>query len=176
VAKKCSHEDSRLTCIDCSTPICSNCMVQCPVGFRCKSCGTAGSPQKKSTAVGGVKLFGLSALVGAGGGWGMSFFSIPFINCILYFFVGLIAGRWLAQFIDYQLRDRSGRIIVLGTLLGMCFSPLAAVPFTALGVLTIAFTTSPQTIFSGFAGIVGMLFTPTIFLVGILRSTVWGGY
>jgi hypothetical protein len=105
----------------------------------------------------------------------MTFFSIPFLNCFLYYFVGLIAGRWLAKFIDYQLRDRAGRFIVLGTLLGMCLSPLAAVPLTVFYLLSTAFTTSPEAIFPGIMSILSMLFTPTVFIVGILRSTVWGG-
>jgi hypothetical protein len=176
LAKKCSHEDSRLTCIECSAPICSSCMVVCPVGFKCKSCGTTtGSPIKKSSSVGRGKLFGLSTLVGAGGGWAMTFFSIPFLNCFLYFFVGLIAGQWLAKFIDYQLRDRAGKIIVLGTLLGMCLSPLVAMPPTMLLLLSTAFTTNPAAILPGFVSILSMLFTPTIFIVGILKPTVWGG-
>jgi len=99
----------------------------------------------------------------------MSVISIPLLNCILYFFVGLIAGRWLAKFIDYQLRDRAVKIVVLGTLFGMCFSPLAAVPPTAFYLLTTAFTTSPQAIFPGLMTILGMLFTPATFIAGILR-------
>ena len=147
-------------------------MVECPVGFKCSSCGgTAGSQPKKSIAGGGVKLFGLSALVGAGGGWAMSIFAVPFLNCILYFFVGLIAGRWLAKFIDYQLRDRAGKTIVLGILFGMCFSPLAALPPTAFGIMSMAFTSSPESIFPGIWAILGMLFTPICFLAGILRPT-----
>jgi len=104
----------------------------------------------------------------------MTFFSIPLLNCILYFFVGLVAGRWLAKFIDYQLRDSAGKIIVFGTLLGMCLSPLIAMPPTIVFLLTTAFTTNPAAILPGFVNIVSMLFTPTIFVVGILRPTVWG--
>jgi hypothetical protein len=174
LAKKCSHEDTRLTCIDCSAPICGNCMVECPVGNRCKSCGTDATPVKKSTALGGVKLFGASLVVGAGGGWAMQYFSIPFLNCFLYFFVGLIAGRWLAKHIDYQMRDRAGKVIVFGTLLGMCFTPLSAIPPTAFGLLTIAFTTSPELIMKALLAVIGMLFTPAVFIAGILRPTVGG--
>jgi hypothetical protein len=173
MAKTCSHEDTRLTCIDCNAPICSNCMVQCPVGFRCKSCGTAESSVKRSGAVGGaVKLFGLSVVVGAGTGWAMNYFSVPIFNCVLYFFVGLISGRWLAKFIDYQLRDRSGKIVVLGTLLGMCFTPLANIPPAALYLLTMAFTSSPQSIFPAIWAILGMLFSPICFFAGLVRSTM----
>jgi hypothetical protein len=174
LAKKCSHEDSRLTCIECGKPICGNCMVQCPVGFRCGSCGTGGDQPKKSTTVGAAKLFGLCALVGAGGGWAMSIFVIPYLSCILFFFVGLIAGRWLAKFIDYQLRDRAGTVIVFGILFGMCFSPLSGVPAMAIGIMTMAFTSSPESIFPGIMAILGMLFTPICFVVGILRPTIWG--
>lgn len=172
MAKKCSHEDSRLTCIDCSQPICGNCMVQCPVGFRCSSCGKGDSAVKKTSAGGIVKLFGLSTLIGAGGGWAMQYFSIPFLSCILYFFVGLTAGRWLAQFIDYKMRDRAGKVIVLGTIFGMCFSPLAGLPPTALTLLTMAFTTAPDTILPSLWAILTMLFIPAVFIAGILRSTV----
>ena len=176
MTKKCSHEDSRLTCIDCSKPICGNCMVTCPVGFRCSSCGMSGSPVKSSSStVGIVNLFGLSALIGAGSGWAMSFFSIPFVNPILYYFVGMTAGRWLANFIEYQMRDRAGRVIVLGTLFGMCFSPLAALPPMAFGMMTMAFTSNPDAILPGIWTILGVMFTPAAFVAGILRSTVGGG-
>src|ERR1700735_1884951 len=30
--------DSLLKCIDCSTQICPKCLVQCPVGNRCRQC------------------------------------------------------------------------------------------------------------------------------------------
>ena len=173
LAKKCSHEDTRLSCIDCSAPICSNCMVQCPVGNRCSSCGKgSGAQTTKSSVNGGVKLFALSVLLGAGGGWAMNIFSIPLLNPILYFFVGLFAGQWIAKFIEYQWRDRAGKVIVYGTLLGMCFTPLVAIPPMLVNLLLMAFTSSPGMIFPAMQVVIGSIFTPAGFIAGIMRSTV----
>lgn len=35
---KCDHSDTRLSCTDCSQPVCPKCMVQCAVGQRCPQC------------------------------------------------------------------------------------------------------------------------------------------
>lgn len=35
---KCDHSDTRLSCVDCSQPVCPGCMVQCAVGQRCPKC------------------------------------------------------------------------------------------------------------------------------------------
>lgn len=44
----CDHSDTRLKCNDCEQPVCPKCMVQCPVGVRCKTC----SPAAKTSSSG----------------------------------------------------------------------------------------------------------------------------
>ncbi len=175
MAAKCSHEESRLTCIDCNNPICSNCLVQCPVGFRCPSC--VGATKNPVTAVAPLliaRTLAICAAIGFGGGWLMMFINIPFISCIICYFLGLFTGRWLATIIDYKIGSNIGKIIVFGLLIGMFLSPLGALPLLMLETLKDAVTGQGSTIFGALSCIAGSLFSPICFVVGILRPTVWG--
>ena len=85
VAGKCDHADTRLACIECSSPICSNCLVECAVGFRCKSCvapvKSAATPPSGPMLV--ARTLGLFVAVGFAAGWIMPMIRVPFFSCVI---------------------------------------------------------------------------------------------
>lgn len=174
MAKKCSHEDARIKCADCEAPICSNCMVECPVGYRCKKCVQPKGQNQlaQATWVIVLKAFAASALIGCTTGWLMHFINIPYINCLIFFFLGIYSGRWLLKHLDRRLGSRTGSVIVFGVLFGMALSPLALLPVIIISVLT---GNSPS-IFDSLLTVLSILFDPVCFFAGILRPTIWGQY
>ena len=180
MATKCSHEDSRLTCIDCSSPICGQCLVQCPVGFRCKACvggGSSASGKRKGPATAPwlvARTLLMFTGIGCGAGWLMPFIRVPYLSCIICYFLGLFTGRWAARFIDNKLGDNVTKVIVFGILIGFCFSPYAALPLIMFETVRASAMAQELNIFQGLTAIVGGLFSPVLFVVGILKATVWG--
>lgn len=178
MAKKCDHEDTRLKCTECDAPICSACLVQCPVGFRCKKCV---QPQKQDIKdapwMARVKCFAASAFVGLVAGWMIPHMGIPYISCFICFFMGIYSGRWLVKFVDHHhLGSKTAPTIVYGVLLGMCFSPLILIPPMILTLLGFPFMGSGVTVSQSLLGVLSVLFDPVCFFAGILRPTVWGEF
>ncbi len=175
MATKCSHEDSRLTCIECSSPICAQCLVQCPVGFRCKSCvGSVKNPLTSVTPLLVVKTLSLCIAIGCGAGWLIPFIAVPFFSCFIDFFLGLFIGRWLARVIDYKLGKNVAMTIVFGLLIGMAMSPCGLLPMLMVQILAEVFTGHGATLVEALTDAVGLIFGPVCFFAGILRPTIWG--
>jgi hypothetical protein len=112
--------------------------------------------------------------VGMGAGWLMPFIQVPFLSCIICYFLGLFSGRWLAKVIDHKMGNKVGTTIVFGLLIGMSLSPLGMLPFLILDILRAAITGQGATIFEGLNLIANALFCPVCFIAGVLRPTVWG--
>ncbi len=178
MAKPCSHEDSKLKCSQCETPICGQCMVECPVGFRCTTCVSRETTKPKpsdSTWMITAKGFGSSVIVGVAAAWVMALVHIPFIDCLISFFLGIYGGRWLKQFLDHRLGEKTALTVVFGALFGMCFSPLIFTPLIIFHMLGAAIS-GDVPITECLLGLVSILFTPACFFAGILRPTVWGEF
>lgn len=175
MAGKCAHDDSRLSCVDCGNTICSNCMVECPVGFRCKTCVGGSVP----VAGGGVnylhvaRTLAIFAALGFAGGWVLTLVSIPFLTCIIAYFLGLTAGRALSRLIDYRVSGDIGKTITFGLLIGLSLSPYGRLPALALAMIQEAFA-GQGSLFNVLLALVSVIFTPAIFYVGVMRPTVWG--
>lgn len=168
--------DSRITCIDCSATICSKCLVECPVGFRCKSCGKTKNPLTDVSPFLVAKTLGVCTAIGFGAGWLLPLISVPFLCCIIAYFLGLFIGRHLTKVIDYKLGRNIGTTIVFGILIGMSLSPIGFLPFFIFDMLRMAIMEmgSGVTILDALTAIVNSIFTPVCFIVGVLRPTVWG--
>jgi hypothetical protein len=111
--------------------------------------------------------------IGFGAGWLMLFIRVPYIDCIIWFFLGLLIGRGMAKVLDDKLGLNVTKIIVFGLLIGMSLSPLALLPFFMFSALQASFM-GEGTIFGALTAIVSSIFTPGCFILGILRATVWG--
>lgn len=176
MSKICSHDDSRLTCSECDAPICSNCLVQCPVGFRCKTCVGANKKPTQSPALTVAKAFGASFLVGLVAGWLIPFMAIPYVSCFICFFMGIYSGRWLVQHLDRSLGAKVAPTVVFGLLIGMSLGPLHVIPLAIFSLLTGSVFSPGSTIFHGLNDVVSLVFDPVCFFAGVLRPTLWGEF
>jgi len=153
-----NHPDreTMLRCNRCDKPICYQCAVRTPVGYRCKECVRGQQAVYFNAnrfdlliaaAIGGV-------LGGALGGLGyavLGFFG--WISFIAAFFVGPITGGIIAEAIRWSVRRRRARRLNL-VAAGAC------VVGAALG-----------------GGLVAVLFSgallPTLLLIGMAASTIY---
>ncbi len=104
----------------------------------------------------------------------MPFINIPYLSCIICFFMGLVAGRWLAGVLDYRVGHRIGKVVVFGILIGMSLTPIGLLlPISVTDLFQTVFS-QPQSLISALTGLVSMLFSPVCFFIGVLRATVWG--
>lgn len=175
---KCSHDDSRLSCIECGTVICSGCLIQCPVGFRCGTC--TGISVKRTAAASSANALivarGLIACVGMGYGFGVlePYINLPFVGVFLCLGAGLMAGRVAYPLVtDHRIGNGVTVTIVFGLLIGMSFTNIA----TMLSVLSVAlvhaFTSQPELIIKVLYSLACALFNPVAFIVGFWRMTAW---
>lgn len=149
-------------------------MVQCPVGFRCKSCSKVESKLTSVTPVLVAKSLGVCAATGFAFGHIMPWIGVPFFSCVICYFLGFFAGRLLiARVVDYKLGRSIGLTIVFGLLIGMSLTDVGALPMAWLTILQ-ATVFSGKEIFNGLTFIVSSLFCPVAFVLGVLRETVWG--
>lgn len=98
---------------------------------------------------------------------------LPWIGVFICYFAGLFTGRFLTRFIDHKLGRNIGTTIVFGLLLGMSLSPLRYL-LLAWGLCLQQSIGAGADLFGGLGCIVGSLFSPVVFVIGILRPTVWG--
>jgi len=173
VLGKHDHGDSKLTCIDCGDAICSKCLVQCPVGFRCSKCGNVKNPFTSVSPLLIMRALGICIVIGFGFGHVLPIINLPWIGCFICYFVGLFIGRYITRFFDYKMGRNIGTTIVFGLLIGMALTPLRYLPL-AWGVCMQQAFGSGTDVFGGLGCVVSSLFAPAIFIVGILRPTVWG--
>lgn len=112
--------------------------------------------------------------IGFGAGWLMPMIRIPFLSCIICYFLGVVTGRWLAKIIDNKMGSVVTKVIVFGILIGLSLSPYNALPFIMVEILKDSVAGQGSSIFDGLIAIVSILFSPVLFIVGVLRPTVWG--
>lgn len=117
VALTCANHPDRSTmlrCNRCNKPICVECAVLTPVGYRCREC-VRGQQDKFYTATamdrvlaygaafaGGLVL-GLAVLMGA------SFLRFGFLAWLIVFFLGSAAGGGLAELVWMAARRKRSR-------------------------------------------------------------------
>lgn len=176
MAGKCDHADSRLKCSECEAPICSNCMTQCPVGFRCPACigGSAKSASSGPSAWLVTRTLAICVAIGFAGGWIMPFIRVPLLCCFIAFLLGLAAGKWLAGILDRRLAEKTGTIVVFGLLIGLSLSPYAMIVPIAVEMIRAPLTGDVTHIISDLNAFVPLIFSPVCFIVGVLRPSIWG--
>lgn len=98
---------------------------------------------------------------------------LPWIGVFICYFVGIFTGRFLTRFIVHKLGRNIGTTIVFGLLIGMALSPLRFLPL-AWGICVQQSFGQSTDIFGALGCIVSSLFSPVIFVVGVLRPIIWG--
>jgi hypothetical protein len=121
-----------------------------------------------------AKGLGTCVIIGLGFGYAMPFIDLPWIGFIICYLVGLVAGRFLRNVLDHRLGHNTAKTIVFGLLIGMALSPLGKLPFVLFTVLPSLFSAEHASVFGVLSGFVGLIFSPAIFIAGVLRPTVWG--
>jgi hypothetical protein len=94
--------ETGLSCSRCGKPICSQCMVQAPVGIRCKECGRAvRMPTYDVQPTYYARAIAVAAVVAIGGGilWAILnglIGAIPFVPALIGVGMGYAAGELLS--------------------------------------------------------------------------------
>lgn len=151
-------------------------MTQCPVGNRCRACvggKPKGAPEGPSAWL-VARTLALCTAIGFVGGWLMILIQVPFLCCIIAFMIGLMAGKWLAGILDHRLGHKVGTIVVFGLLIGLSLSPYRFLATVIVEMIRAPLMGESTNILSDLNCLVGMIFAPTCFIVGVLRPSIWG--
>ncbi len=137
--------DTNLRCGKCDKPICPRCMVQTPVGARCRECARLYklptyrmSPQYYLRAIGtGI---GMAAATGAAWGFVNRYFPIVFLNWV----IGAGVGYAIAEVISRAVNKKRGipLAVIAGTATGLSYLVAWLVPwglrFNLIDIVAIA--------------------------------------
>jgi hypothetical protein len=177
---QCKHEDSRLTCRDCSKPICSACLVQCPVGFRCPECSGGGKKPSAGKAPNFLivaRSLTTCAVMGYVFGILEPFINIPFVSVFICLAAGMMAGKLAAPIVtDHRIGNATTVTLMFGLLIGMSFTQIAMMLGAVLVGVVQAFTSQPNLIVPMLSAFIGGLFNPMGFIMGFWRMTTWRWY
>lgn len=142
-----SGVQTRLSCSTCGTPVCPQCMVACPVGFKCPDC-----VRQTISHVGQVTLVQRLLLVVPGIGVGViygyvrdyllgvgmfRFFGIPFLGLLLCYLTGTLAGRGIQRLVHYKYGILAMVLVTVGILVGLYASPFEGVLLVFLDLLNV---------------------------------------
>lgn len=115
------HSDTRLSCIECSEPICPQCMIQCAVGNRCPKC--AAVPENPKLKVGPLTYAKVIACaVAVGCALNMLFKCIPCLwgfNLVLIGFCGMGAGKFIHKISGYKPGKRLAAAVGVALIAGI---------------------------------------------------------
>ena len=136
--------DTGLSCSRCAKHICPQCMVQAPVGIRCKECGKAvRMPTYDVKPTYYARAVGVAVVIAIGGGvlWAILniiLFGIPFVPGLIGIGVGYGAGELISLSVNRKrsmgLAWLAGGSVVVAFLISWLASPFG---FSIWGLLFI---------------------------------------
>src|SRR5262249_21430669 len=117
--------DSKLSCVGCSSQVCPKCLVQCPVGNRCKACANkTESHTVKVTAAVLLKTGVSAATVGALFGTLCSHMPMyGYFSWIILYAGGLLVGNLLHKVSGFKLGSRIGSVVAGALIVGAILVP-----------------------------------------------------
>lgn len=124
--------ETALRCSRCETPICPKCLVQTPVGARCKEC--ARIVKSPIYVLKGQQLvFGIVAALGGGLAVGFVWALVlwQFQNGFLAFFLGFGLAWIFTKMLDFATRRKRGPVVVGLALTGIALA--WSIQFLTLG-------------------------------------------
>ena len=126
--------ETALRCSRCDTPICPKCMIQTPVGARCRDCARiARSPVYSLSTAETSKAAGAAVVGGVVMGLIWGFVLLPFSFGFLSIFVGAGLGWAFTRIMEAVTRRKRGPVVVglafLGIGIAWGMQPLFFVPF-----------------------------------------------
>ena len=139
--------ETGLFCSRCEKKVCTQCMVQAPVGIRCRDCGKAMrmpthdiQPAYYSRAI----AVALAVAIGGGILWGIfnGIFMVPFLRSLVALGVGYGAGELISLSVNRKrgtgLAWIAGGSVVMAFMIGLLIHPfsdyLFGLVFIAAGV------------------------------------------
>ncbi|MFQ6030412.1 MAG: hypothetical protein ACE5Q6_23295 [Dehalococcoidia bacterium] len=134
------------SCSRCSKPVCAQCMVQAPVGIRCRECGKAAPmPTYNVSTSYYARAIGVAAGVAIGGGilwviFNLIFGGIPFASSLVGVGIGYAAGELISRSVNRKrgtgLAWIAGGSVVVAFLIAWQLSPFF---FSLWGLLLLIF-------------------------------------
>lgn len=116
--------DSRLACSDCGSTVCPKCMVECPVGNRCKKCAAkTESHILKVTPVIALKTFLVAAIAGYLFTCFGAFGGFSFYSWIIVYFVGTLVGNLIHRISGYKMGAVIVSVVISGIAVGAIANP-----------------------------------------------------
>ncbi len=116
--------DSRLTCNDCEGPVCPKCMVECPVGYRCKKCaGKITSHVLQVTPAIIARTIVVAGITGYVAPY-LAQYSGGFYGFIIIYFVAVLAGNLLHKVSGYKMGTAIVSTVMIGAIAGMLANPV----------------------------------------------------
>ena len=97
--------ETRLYCSQCSRHVCTQCMVQAPVGIRCREHGKAvRMPTFDVTPTYYARAISVGVAIAIGGGllWSLLIIIIPFLSSIGAIAVGYAAGELISRSVNLK--------------------------------------------------------------------------
>ena len=126
--------ETGLSCSRCEKNVCTQCMVQAPVGIRCRDCGKAVRmptydvrPAYYSRAI----IVALAVAIGGGILWGIfnGIFIIPFLRSLVALGVGYGAGELISLSVNRKrgtgLAWLAGGSVVIAFMIGLVIYPFS---------------------------------------------------
>ncbi len=145
------NTETVLRCGRCGKPICTRCIVQTPVGARCRECaGVRQLPLYQLESADYLRSLGVMLGLGLAGGlaWSQAGF--------FAFFVALILGYFAGAGIDWAVRGRRGPVPVVMAGATVVLAYLSS-PFAGLLLASLSGRMFPPGLL---AGLVGAWFNP----------------
>ncbi len=113
-----------MTCTDCEAIVCPRCMVECPVGNRCKKCAAkTESHVLKVTPLIALRTFLGSALASYLFSYISPFTGAWFYSWIIVYFLGVILGGFLHKLAAYKLGGAIVSVVLAGIVAGAILNP-----------------------------------------------------
>ena len=139
--------ETGLSCTRCKKFVCTQCMVQAPVGIRCMDCGrTTRVPTYDLRPAYYSRAIAVALVVAVGGGilWGIfnGIFVVPFLRSLVALVVGYGAGELISLSVNRKRGDGlawiAGGSVVVAFLVGWLIHPfidyLVGLMFIGAGV------------------------------------------
>ena len=112
--------ETALRCGRCDTPICPRCLVQSPVGARCKGCARIlKSPIYTLTTRQLLRASGASIIGGVVMGLIWGFVLLPFTVGFLSIFIGAFLGLVFTKLLDFATGNRRGNVVFACAVAGL---------------------------------------------------------
>lgn len=112
--------ETALRCSRCDTPICPRCLVQTPVGARCRDCARIARSPVYVLSGGGMARAAIAAIVGGvvmGLIWGLVL--LPFTYGFLSIFLGAGLGYVFTRTLEYATGHKRGPAVVAFAIAGI---------------------------------------------------------